>query len=1039
MFNALIDWSARNRLLVLMFAVVLVVWGGWQAGDSNMDVFPEFAPPQVIVETDAPGLVAEEVETLVSQPLEISINGTPGVTMVKSVSQNGVSIITVTFQYGTDIYIARQLVNEKLGLASSRLPKIARAPTLLPVMSAVGDILKLGMISEKLSPMELRTIADWTVRNRILAVPGVARVYVIGGDTKQYQVLAKPEKLKSFGVTLEQVRQAAEGSNIVAPAGVMLTADKQFAIRALGRVRDLNDIGNSVVLTRAGIPVLLKHVAKVEIGSASKVGDAVINGHPGVELVISRQPGCNTLDVTRRVELALDEVKKALPKDVQFIGIFRQATFIDRALNNVLVAIATGGALVVIILLLFLSNWRTAIISLTAIPLSLVAAILIIKAGGGSINTMTLGGLAIAVGEVVDDAIVDVENVFRRLREHRESGQPFSPFKVILDACREVRSSVVYATFVVALVFLPVFCLSGTEGKIFAPLGYAYVIATLSSLLVALTVTPALSVLLLSDPRAVATREPWILRGVKSTYSLFLNKVLRHPRVVVVCSICTFVAALTLLPSMGQEFLPPFKEEAIIVTMCGLPGQSLEATTRIGTAIERKFLQHTDILAIGQRAGRAELDDDAGGPSFAEFDIQLKQTERSLAVILADLRKHMDEIPGITYDIGSFIQHRMEDVMSGGVRAQIAIKIFGPDMHMLRSIGQRVAQDLKTVKGAVDVRPESLTLVPEISIKINRERASRYGITAQILSSNLETAFNGIVVSQVLEGQKMFDLKVWLDEAARHNIEELKTLLVDTANGNLIPLEQVADIYLTESPNALVRENVMRRIVVQANTAGRDMVSVVNAAKQKLDKIDLPEGYYITYEGEYAAQREASERLLGTSLLALMVILVLLRQGLGSWRNTLLVVTNLPLATIGGIIAVALTGNVISIGSMIGFISLFGISTRNSLLLVTHISTLEEDGLPFEEAIRQGCLARVGPVLMTALTAALGMLPLAVLGGPGRELEQPLAVVIVGGLASSTVLTLIVIPALFKLFAGNAHHEPLELGVREGTTLPPRG
>lgn len=1025
MFNFLIGWSANNRLLILALAAGIVVLGIWKMGTANMDVFPEFAPPQIIVETDAPGLVAEEVEALVSTPLESAINGTQGVRLVKSVSQAGISLITITFQYGTDIYTARQLINERIAVASPRLPRTVNHPQMLPVMSAVGDILKIGMLSERVSAMELRTIADWSVRTRLLSVPGVARVYVTGGDVKQFLVLVNPEKLKSFEVTLDQVRVALEKCNFVAPAGFLNTADKQLPIQVYGRIEDLGDLGNSVVVNRKGVPVLIKHVARVEVGAATKVGDAIINGRPGVELVVSRQPGCNTLEVTRRVEEALAEIRRGLPEGIEFITIFRQASFIERSVDNVTTAIATGGLLVVLILLVFLSNWRTAIISLTAIPLSLLSAVTIVNLAGGTINTMTLGGLAIAVGEVVDDAIVDVENVFRRIREHRQSGSTKPLVWVVIDACKEVRSSVVYATFVVALVFLPVFCLEGTEGKIFGPLGYAYVLATLSSLLVALTVTPALCLLLLGSPRSVGEREPPVVSLAKGVYDMFLSAVLRHPRIVVVSAIATFAASLTLLPNMGQEFLPEFKEDAVILSMYGLPGQSLEATTRIGAAVEKKLLQHTDVFAVGQRAGRAELDDDAGAPSFSEFDIQLRETKRPLSAILFDIRHHLDEIPGITYDVGSFIQHRMEDVLSGGTRAQIAIKIFGPDMTVLRNLAERVTQSLKSVRGAVDVRSEPLVLLPQVSIHVKRQMAARYGITAADLSRNLETAFNGSVVSQVLDGQKLFGLKIWLDESARHNLEGIRNLLVDTNNGNMVPLKQVADVSIAQSPNAVIRENVTRRIVVQANTAGRDMVSVVNDARERISKMVLPNGYYIVYSGEYAAQRDASRRLLASSMLSLLAILLLLRQGLRSWRNTLLVASNLPLATIGGVIAVALTGNVLSIGSLIGFISLFGISTRNSLLLVAHINDLESAGLPMTDAIRVGSLDRVSPVLMTAMAAAMGMLPLAVMGGSGRELEQPLAVVIVGGLVTSTALTLLVIPALFKLFAVPSGSSPL--------------
>lgn len=1019
MFNWLIDWSSRNRLPVLALAMVLVVFGGIKAADSDMDVLPEFSPPQVVVETDAPGMVAQEVETLISYPLETAINGTPGVTLVRSVSQTGVSIITITFAYGTDVYRARQLINEKIQLVMPRLPSGSDPPAMLPVMSAVGDVLKIGLTSDRMSMMELRTLADWVVRNRLLAVPGVARVYVMGGDQKQYQVVVDPKDLRSFNVTLDQVRRAVENANVIAPAGVMVSEDKQYPIRAIGRVQDIDDIANSVVVSRNGVPVLVRHVAEVQIAPAFKIGDAMINGKPGVELVISRQPWCNTLDVTRRLESALKEIKRGLPADVQMVTIFRQANFIEKSITNVLTAIGLGAVLVIAVLLLFLVSWRTAVISLTAIPLSLLSAVLLIKAFGGSVNTMTLGGLAIAVGEVVDDAIVDVENVYRRLRENKLRGNPKSSLRVIVEACKEVRSAVVYATFIVALVFLPVFFLSGTEGKIFSPLGYSYVIATLSSLLVALTVTPAMCVLLLSHARTVAMDESFVLKTVKSAYANLLERVLRYPRIVLAVGVTMFVAALTLLPMMGQEFLPEFQEENLIIAVSGLPGQSLGATTRMGAAVEGELMKHINILAVGQRSGRAEMDDDAGGPNFSEFDLQLRSSNHPLSAVIADVRSHLDEVPGIAYDVGSFIQHRMEDVLSGGTRAQIAVKIFGGDLPTLRRLANSVAKELKGVRGAVDVRVESQVLVPELSVKIDRLKASRYGVTADALSRNLQTAFNGVVVSQVLDGDKLFGLKVWLDEKSRANIDEIRNLLIDTADGTLVPLHQIADVRIDQTPNAVVRENVARRIVVQANTAGRDVVSVVNDAKKRLDLLPLPHGYYIVYAGEYAAQQDASQRLLIASLGAMVGILILLRQGLQTWRSTFLVASNLPLATVGGIVAVALTGNVLSIGSLIGFISLFGISTRNSLLLVTHINSLEERGLSSREAIFHGALDRLGPVLMTASTAALGMLPLAIWGGSGRELEQPLAVVIVGGLASSTALTLVVIPALFMLFGAN--------------------
>lgn len=1017
MLNRLIEWSLYNRFIVAVLAVILIISGCLVAGQSDVDVLPDFAPTYVMIQTEAPGLVAEEVEAMVSIPLESALNGTPGVTLVKSISQPGVSVVTVIFSYDSDPYVSRTLVAERIQMVLPRLPSVVGPPVMLPMMPAVGDILKIGLVADQTSPMTLRTLADWDIRNRILSVPGVARVLVFGGEEKQYQVLVHPGKLKSYAVTLDQVRQAVEKANVAAPGGYLVAPDRQLTIRGIGRVADVSELGNSVIISRQGTPVLLKHVASVQVGPAFKIGDAVINGRPGVEIVVTKQPWVNTLEVSKRVERALDDIKKSLPDDVQVIYIFRLATFIEKSIQNVLSAIATGGALVVVVLLFFLLNWRTSIISLTAIPLSLLSAVMAIKFAGGSINTMTLGGLAIAVGEVVDDAIVDVENVYRRLRENKRAAYPRPPLMVIYAACTEVRSSVVYATFVVALVFLPVFTLSGVEGRIFCPLGFAYIVATVSSLLVALTVTPAMCMYFLGRGKAIPAGEPFTVTKIKQVYTSILDRVMDRPRVVLVAAAAIFLAAISLVPLMGQTFLPQFRELNLIVSATGLAGQSLESSVRMGIALERKLLEHPDVVAVGQRAGRAELDDDAGMPNFSEFDVQLKETRRPLSEILADIRGHLNEVPGVVYDVGSFISHRMDDVLSGGTRAQIAIKIFGPDLTTLRSLAAQVERVLRGVPGTVDVRPEALVMVPEVHVKVNRSQSARLGLTADDVARDLRTAFNGKITSQVLEGQRLFDLNVWFDEASRHNLDLIKSTLIDTPIGARVPLSQVAEIEVKEAPNAVIREHVMRRIVVQANTTKRDVIGIVNQARKRIDKeVTLPAGYYIVYAGEYEAQQEALRRLGWTSMLAFVGILLLLYRGFGSMKSTLLIVSNLPLATIGGIIAVALTGNVISLGTLVGFISLFGISTRNSILLVSHINALLQAGTPFDEAVHQGCLDRVSPVLMTAMTASLGMLPLAVLGGTGRELEQPLAVVIVGGMVSSTALTLLVIPALFEVF-----------------------
>ena len=1027
MLNSLIEGSINKRFIVVVLAIVCAVAGIYLTARTNVDVFPEFAPPQVVLQTEAPGMVAEEVETLVTLPLEVALNGMPGLTQIRSASLVGISNITIIFSYGTDVYRARQLVNERLQLASANLPKGIAQPAVLPVMPAIGDILKIGLVSEKTSPMELRTLADWDIRNRILAVPGVARVLIIGGEKKEFQVLVDPAKMQSYHVTLDDVEKAVNDSNAVSAGGFLVTPDQQLSVQGLGRPKDVDQIAESVVTVRNNTPVLLKHVARVEIRPAFKLGDTVINARPGVYLYVTKQPGIDTVQLTQNVEQALSDIRQSLPKDIEFVYVFRQAEFIQKSVSSVVTAMMLGGVLVVIILLAFLLNWRSSIISLTAIPLSILTAILAIKFTGGSINTMTLGGLAIAVGEVVDDAIIDVENVYRRLRENKVSSNPKPTHTVIYEACTEVRSSVVYATFIVGLVFLPVFLLTGVEKQIFAPLGWSYLIAIMASLFVALTVTPAMCMYFLARNDAIPKSEPWTITRIQQIYAVILEKVMAAPRTVLVASIGLFSLSLGLLPFMGQAFLPHFRENSLIITSIGRAGQSLEATTRIGAGLEKTLLKHKDVQAVAQWAGRADLDDMAGGSNFSEFDVRLKDSDKPIEPILADIREHLEELPGVVSDVGSFISHRIDEVLSGGTRAGIAIKIFGPDLETLRQVGAQASGVLKNVRGAVDVRMEPQVVVPRISVSIDRQKAGRYGLTARHLIDDIETAFHGRVTSQVLEGQRLFPLRIWLDEPYRHNLDLVKRLLIDAPSGARIPISEVANIALVEGPSMVMREDVARRIVIQANTSGRDVVSIVNDAKAKIaNSIKLPAGYYIVYAGQYAAQREASQTLLWTSALTFCGILLLLNQALGSWKLTAIVAANLPLAAIGGILAVVLTGNVLSIGSLIGFISLFGISNRNTILLATHIHDLLNQGVAFEDAVFKGAMHRVAPVLMTALTAALGMLPLAIGKGAGSELEQPLAIVIVGGMFTSTALTLIVVPALFQVFMRRHawQHEP---------------
>ncbi len=761
MLNNLILWSIHNRFLVVVLSVVWAVAGVYLSLRTNVDVFPDFAPPQVVLQIEAPGMVPEEVEALVTLPVESQLNGLPGLRQIRSNSGVGIASIIAIFDFDTDLYRARQLVAERLQIAAARLPKGVGPPRLFPAMPAIGDVLKISLVPSTTSLRDLRALADWEIKNKLLAVPGVARVLVIGGEIKEYQVLIDPNKIQTYQVTVAEIRRAVESANAVNAGGFLVSEDQQFSIQGVGRPKTVEDLANSVVAVRQGVPVLLKHIAQVQIGNAFKLGDTVINGKPGVYIYITKQPAVNTVEVVGNVQQALDALRQSIPKDVQINYVFNQADFIQKSVANVLSAIGQGAALVVAVLIIFLLNWRTSVISLTAIPLSILSAVIAIKFFGGSINTMTLGGLAIAVGEVVDDAIIDVENVFRRLRENQASPQPKPAHQVVYQACIEVRSSVVYATFIVALVFLPVFTLSGVEGKIFSPLGLSYITATMASLLVALTVTPAMCMYLLARGKALPHREPITVAIIQNIYHRLLEQIIRAPFIVLAFSTTLFLLTLLLLSGTGQAFLPPFRENSLIITAIARAGQSLDATTRMGKEFELSLLKEPDILSVVQWAGRAELDDMSAGPNFCEFDVQLKPSDKPLEPTLGTIREHLERLPGVVADVGSFISHRMDEVLSGGTRAAIAIKIFGPDLATLGKIGQEVKEITKQVPGAVDVRTDPQVVIPRIRVSIDREKAARYGLTAQDLMADIETAFQGQVISQVLEGQRLFPIQLW--------------------------------------------------------------------------------------------------------------------------------------------------------------------------------------------------------------------------------------------------------------------------------------
>lgn len=1023
MLNAIIRWSLKNRWLAVLFGIVLFVYGVFATTRIPIDVFPDFAPIQVVVLTEAPGYAPEEVESLVTLPLEAAVNGTANVQVVRSISTIGLSVITIIFEDGTNIFTARQLVAEKIQTAQGKLPTGADRPVLAPISTIVGDILKIGLVSTgKTTPMELRTLADWTIRMRLMALKGVSNIVTYGGELKQYQVLVNPTRLADLGISLDEVLRAAQESNTNAAGGFLRTPDQEFLIRGLGRARDVSQIAQQVVTLRGGTPIMLGQVATVTVGPAYKIGDAIIDGKPGVIMNIVKQPWANTLETTYAIERALKELQPTFPADVKVVTVFRQGDFIEVAVKNVIEALILGGILVVIILFVFLQNWRTSLITLTAIPLSLLAAMIAMQWQGGTINTMTLGGLAIAIGEVVDDAIIDVENVYRRLRENALLDHPRNPLRVVYDASREIRTSVVYATYIVALVFLPVFSLGGLEGKIFTPLAFSYLVAIIASLGVALTVTPALCYLLLANQKNLPHEETKTIVWMKSHYERFLRPALNRPRTIVLMAAVLFFVSLIPLIFLGKQFLPEFDESNLIVSLNTIPGTSLSITSQIGTTLTSHFTEHKTITASGQRAGRAEGSDDYGSSNFSEIDIRLAGEGKEREEILHHVREHFAKIPGAVVNVGSYISHRMDHALSG-VNAAIAIKLFGPDLQTLHQKAREIEAVMKTVPGAVDVQVEPIVPIPQISIEIDRMAAARYGIMVGDLARTIEAAFQGRAVSQIVEGQRTFDLFVWFEPEFRSDLNVIRNTLVDTPSGQKVPIGTVATVMYATSPNTIRHEMVSRLVVIQSNVSGRDLGSVINDARARIaSKVALPAGYYVVYGGQFEAQEQASRQLILLSIAAIVGIFILLWMAFRSALAAGLVMANLPLALIGGIWAIVLSGGVLSIGSLVGFITLFGISTRNGIMLVSHFNHMLAEGHSFEDVLWHGSLDRLSPVLMTALTAALGVLPIAILGGAGRELEQPLAIVIVGGMFTSTTLTLIVIPALFKLFGRKALH-----------------
>jgi len=1016
LLSRLVGFSLRNRLIVLVLAALLVLFGFIAAQRAPIDVFPEFAPPQVTIQTEAPGFSSTEVESLVTIPLEVALNGVPGLETLRSDSATGLSVLFAVFADGTDIYRARQAVSERLQVTAARLPQGVETPQMTPIVSASSTVLDIGLTApDDFDPMELRSLADWTIRPRLLAVPGVSRVTTFGGGVRQYQVRVRARALQDYDITLDQVITAAGSASAQAAAGFLSTGEQVLPIRAQGLVGSLDDLRRAVVVFRRGVPVTLDQVADVRFGAEFKVGDAAVDGRPGVLLEIDKLPGANTLEVTRALEQALAELAPGLPETVRLHpSLFRQATFVERAVGNLRQVIAIGAVLVAVVLILFLLDARTALISLTAIPLSLLSAVLVLRGWGLTLNTMTLGGLAIAIGEVVDDAIIDVENILRRLRLERLAPEPRPPLRVILDASLEVRSAVVYATFIVALVFLPILFLSGIQGRLFAPLGYAYVVATLSSLLVALTVTPAMASLFLAG--AAAERpEGALVRSLKRVYGAALVPLLRRPVRVAGAAALLGLGALAVLPLFGVEMLPDFEEADSIIHMSGMPGTSLDTSVRAGAAVADTLRPIPGVVSTALKAGRAGLGEDTWGPEQSELLLSLDPRQDRYGPILDAVRARLAEFPGFIFSVQQFLKERMDEVISG-TRAEVVVRIQGADLAVLRAEAAADAGVMATVAGADQVQVERQEDVPQVTVEFGREAAARYGLTMADLRRATTAALWGVRAGQVYEGQKIFDIWVRGEEALRFNPEAIGGILVDLPAGARVPLASVARIAVGREPNLIRRQGGTRQILVTARAAGRDVGGFVTEARRRLEARRLPPGYFRTWEGEYEAESRSRRELLLLGLASGAGIFLLLCADFGSSRLAFLVLLNLPLALVGGVLAAAAVGGNLSIGSLIGLITLFGISTRNSIMLVSHFRHLEQEegaGTGMDLVLR-GSLDRLAPILMTALVTGLGLLPLVVSGGrSGQEIEHPMAVVILGGLASSTLLSLLVLPPIY--------------------------
>ena len=1023
MLNVLLNQTLKNsiaqRWLIVAGAIAVTIWGLFSVTQMPLDVFPPFAPPQVDVQVEAVGLAPEEVETQITVPIESAVNGLPGVTTVRSSSKVGLSMVSVVFDQNFDIYQARQAVTERLQQVTRQLPENAHPPEISPLVSPLGTILQYAFTVDgqgRTSMMDLRRLVEGTLKNQMLSVPGVSQVTIYGGDERQEQVLIDPTKLRDLNLSLNEVTIAAAAANSNAPGGFLIGGGQELLVRGMGQMRSIEDLQRSVVKVQDDKPILLRDVAAVQTDTALKRGDASLNGQPAVVLMINKQPEVDTPTVTSAVEDAIAALQPIFPADVQITRTFRQANFIDAAIRNVSGSLFQGAVIVSVILLLFLMNWRTAIITLSAIPLSLLIGLLFMKAFGLGINTMTLGGLVVAIGSVVDDAIVDMENCYRGLRTNQTQDNPKHPFQVVFDTSAQVRLAVIFSTVIIVVVFAPIFSLTGVEGRIFAPMGLAYLFSILASTLVALTLSPALCAILLANqtlPRA----STFVSRLAAGLYRPLLRISMRAPQLILTLALVALVLSATIVPFLGRVFLPEFQEKALVNSMVLFPGISLDITNGAGNALANALKDNPRYAWVQVRAGRSPGDADGAGVNMAHVDIELSnEALKDREASVKQLRQAFLELPGVAPNIGGFISHRMDEVLSG-VRSAIAIKIFGPDLAELRRIGEQVRDTIASIDGVVDLQLEPQIPIRQVQIQYDRAAAANYGLTMAQLSEVVETALNGRVVSQVPENQQLIDITVALPESARNSLDAISAIPLSTPTEDLIVLGDVADVGYGMGANVVNREDVSRLIVVSTNVAERDLGSVVGDIQAQIrEKVQLPNSYFIQYGGQFEAEQNATNNLLVYSILAAIAIAVLMFFSVKSLPATVAIMINLPLALVGGIASILLTGGVMSVASLIGFITLFGVAVRNGLLLVDNYNRKFVEGLPLKQAVFHGSLERVNAILMTALTSALGMLPLAIASGAGNEILQPLAIVVLGGLVTATALTLLVIPALYAQF-----------------------